>query len=76
MLFRSGAVDAGLRALLQQRLWIRDHAGRADAGELAAAGDSMRHIRARLGPLLAALGQAQTELDSATREHIRRDATP
>jgi len=67
------AVDAGLRALLQQRLWIRDRAAQASARELDAATAAMDHIRDRLRPLLQALAQAQHALDSAMREHIRQD---
>lgn len=70
----SHAVDAGLRALLQQRIWIRDHAPTASQGERDAAIRSMDQTRERLQPLLQALGQAQSELDSAMREHIRQDS--
>ena len=70
------AVDAGLRALLQQRIWIRDHAAAAGQGELDAAIQAMDQTRERLRPLLQALGQAQSELDSAMREHIKQDSTP
>nr|WP_239538062.1 hypothetical protein [Dyella mobilis] len=69
------AVDAGLRALLQQRIWIRDKAPSASLAELDAAAHDMEQTRARLRPLLQALGQAQNELDSAMREHIRQDPT-
>lgn len=68
------AIDAGLRALLQQRLWIRDHSSRASQRELDEAAISMRDTRNRLQPLLKALDQAQTDLDSAMREHIRRES--
>lgn len=68
------AIDAGLRALLQQRLWIRDHSTRASQQELACAADSMQATRHRLQPLLGALTQAQRELNSAMREHITRDS--
>jgi hypothetical protein len=34
----------------------------------------MRDTRSRLQPLLKALDQAQTDLDSAMREHIRRES--
>jgi hypothetical protein len=67
------AVDAGLRALLQQRLWIRDRSPRASQRELDEAALSMRNARARLQPLLQALTQAQRDLNSAMREHIRRE---
>jgi hypothetical protein len=69
------AVDAGLRALLQQRLWIRDRAPTASQGELDKAIQSMDQTRERLRPLLQALGQAQSELDNAMREHIRQDSS-
>jgi len=68
------AVDAGLRALLQQRLWIRDRSPQASQQELDEAAASMRDTRSRLQPLLKALDQAQTDLDSAMREHIRRES--
>lgn len=67
------AVDAGLRALLQQRLWIRDCAPWASQAELDDTARSMRDTRDRLQPLLTSLNQAQQDLDSAMREHIRRD---
>jgi hypothetical protein len=68
------AVDAGLRALLQQRIWIRDRAPSATQTELDAATRDMEQTRERLSPLLAALVQAQSELDTAMREHIRQDS--
>lgn len=68
------AIDAGLRALLQQRLWIRDRSPHASQHELDAAAASMRGTRDRLQPLLQALSQAQTDLNSAMREHIRRES--
>jgi hypothetical protein len=67
------AIEAGLRSLLQQRIWIRDRAPRASQAELDEAVRSMSDARARLRPLLQALDQAQRELDSAMREHIRRE---
>jgi hypothetical protein len=67
------AIDAGLRALLQQRLWIRDHSPNASPQELDEAAASMRGTRDRLQPLLQALTQAQRDLNSAMREHIRRE---
>jgi hypothetical protein len=67
------AVDAGLRALLQQRLWIRDRATDASQSELDRAATSMRDARDRLQPLLQALGQAQTDLNNAMRDQIRRE---
>ena len=68
------AVDAGLRALLQQRLWIRDRSPGASQPEREETAASMREARGRLQPLLKALDQAQTELNSAMREQIRRDS--
>jgi cbb3-type cytochrome oxidase subunit 3 len=68
------AIDAGLRALLQQRLWIRDRSPRASQHELDDAASSMQATRDRLQPLLQALIQAQLDLNSAMREHLRRDA--
>jgi F0F1-type ATP synthase membrane subunit b/b' len=70
------AVDAGLRALLQQRIWIRDRASTASQDDLDAAARDMDQTRDRLRPLVQALGQAQSELDTAMREHIRQDAAP
>lgn len=68
------AVDAGLQALLRQRIWIRDHAAQATQPELEAAANAMHTGRDRLQPLLRALSAAQHDLDSAMREHIHRDA--
>lgn len=70
----SHAVDAGLRALLQQRIWIRDHAPTASQGELDTAVQAMDQTKERLRPLLDALGEAQNDLDAAMREHIRQDS--
>jgi hypothetical protein len=67
------AIDAGLRALLQQRLWIRDCSPWASQQQLAETAQSMRDTRDRLKPLLQALDQAQQDLDSAMRDHIRRE---
>lgn len=68
------AVDAGLQALLRQRIWIRDHAARASQRELDETAAAMRASRERLQPLLQALAAAQHDLDSAMRDHIHRDA--
>lgn len=68
------AIDAGLRGLLQQRLWIRDRSPRASQQELDEAAASMRSTRDRLQPLLQALNKAQNDLNSAMREHIRRES--
>jgi hypothetical protein len=67
------AIDAGLRALLQQRMWIRDRSPRASQHELDEASLSMTAARNRLQPLLQALTQAQRDLNSAMREHLRRE---
>nr|WP_233171808.1 hypothetical protein [Dyella sp. ASV21] len=67
------AIDAGLRSLLQQRIWIRDQAPRASQQQLDVAVNSMNDTRARLHPLLTALDRAQHDLDSAMREHLRRE---
>ena len=53
------AIDAGLRALLQQRLWIRDCSPWASQQELDDTERSMRDTRDRLQPLLQSLSQAQ-----------------
>jgi len=68
------AVDAGLQALLRQRIWIRDRATRASQRELDETAAAMRASRDRLQPLLQALNAAQRDLNSAMREHIHRDA--
>ncbi len=68
------AVAAGLRALLQQRLWIRDRSAGASQHELDEMATSMRDARDRLQPLLQALDQAQTDLNSAMRQQIRRES--
>lgn len=67
------AIDAGLRSLLQQRIWIRDAAPKASQEELDKAVAAMNDTRSRLQPLLAALDRAQHDLDSAMREHLRRE---
>nr|WP_279237444.1 hypothetical protein [Dyella sedimenti] len=67
------AIDAGLRSLLQQRIWIRDQAPRASQQQLDQAVHAMNDTRDRLRPLLAALDRAQHDLDSAMREHLRRE---
>lgn len=67
------AIDAGLRSLLQQRLWIRDCAPDASQQGLDKAAADMSQTRARLRPLVHALERAHHELDDAMREHIRRE---
>jgi hypothetical protein len=67
------AIDAGLRSLLLQRIWIRDKAPRATEQELSSAAATMSAARQRLQPLLVGLNQAQHALDDAVREHIRRE---
>jgi hypothetical protein len=66
------AVDAGLRSLLQQRIWIRDQGGKASQEQLNQAVSTMAEMRDRLAPLMLALDQAQHDLDDAMREHIQR----
>lgn len=66
------AIEAGLRSLLQQRIWIRDQAPVASQEQLSHAISVMRETRGRLAPLLEALDQAQHALDDAMREHIQR----
>lgn len=66
------AIEAGLRSLLQQRIWIRDEAPRASQDQLDRAVSTMIETRGRLAPLLQALDQAQHALDDAMREHIQR----
>ncbi|WP_342707664.1 hypothetical protein [Frateuria terrea] len=68
------AIDAGLRSLLQQRLWIRDCAPDASQQGLDEAAAGMSQTRARLRPLVRALERAHHELDDAMREHIRRES--
>ncbi|RDI99630.1 hypothetical protein DVT68_01920 [Dyella solisilvae] len=67
------AIDAGLRSLLQQRIWIRDQAPRASQQQLDQAVANMNDTRDKLRPLLAALDRAQHDLDNAMREHLRRE---
>ncbi|HEY9130471.1 MAG TPA: hypothetical protein VIM98_01840 [Dyella sp.] len=67
------AIEAGLRSLLQQRIWIRDKAPKATQEELDAAVAAMSEARNRLRPLLAGLDRAQHDLDDAMREQIRRE---
>jgi hypothetical protein len=67
------AVDSGLRALLQQRLWIRDRAPEASQRELDDAVNALVRARHQLEPRLRALDDAQTALDTAVREHIHKD---
>jgi hypothetical protein len=68
------AIDAGMRSLLQHRIWIRDRGADASQGELDAAVVAMSQARERLEPQLEALGQAQHDLDTAVRERIEREA--
>ena len=67
------AIDAGLRSLLQQRIWIRDEAPKASQQQLDHAVATMNDTRDRLRPLLTALDRAQHDLDSAMRDHLRRE---
>lgn len=67
------AIDAGLRSLLQQRIWIRDQAPRASQAQLDQAVAAMNDTRDKLRPLLAALDRAQHDLDDAMRQHLHRE---
>lgn len=67
------AVESGLRALLQQRLWIRDRAPEASQRELDEAVEALVRARHQLEPRLQALDDAQTALDTAVREHIHKE---
>lgn len=66
------AVDSGLRALLRQRLWIRDKAPSASQRELDEAVDALLRARRQLEPRLRDLDDAQTALDTAVREQIHK----
>ena len=68
------AIEAGLRSLLHQRIWIRDQAPHASQDQLNQAITAMAETRNRLAPLLEALNDAQHALDDAMREHIQRDS--
>lgn len=67
------AVDSGLRGLLQHRLWIRDHAETASQQQLDEAVEALRQARQQMEPQLAALGNAQRDLDQAVRDRIERE---
>lgn len=67
------ALDSGLRAVLQQRLWIRDEAPSATQAELDDAVDALARARRQIEPGLRALDEAQHALDTAVREHIHPD---
>src|SRR5699024_8141280 len=62
------AVDAGLRSLLEHRLWIRDRAPQASQKDLEGAAEAMSRARAKLESQLRALDQAQRGLEQAVRE--------
>lgn len=68
------AVNAGLRSLLEHRLWIRDHSARASQKELDRAVAAMAEARARLEPQLRELDHAQRGLEQAVRERIQRES--
>jgi hypothetical protein len=68
------ALDSGLRALLQQRLWIRDEAPAASQAALDDAVAALARARRQIEPRLRALDEAQHALDSAVREHIRPES--
>lgn len=67
------AVDSGLKALLRQRIWIRDQAPAASQRELDEAVNALVRARHQLEPRLQALDDAQTALDTAVREHFQPD---
>lgn len=67
------AVDSGLRAVLQQRLWIRDRAPEASQRELDDAVNALVRARHQLEPRLRALDDAHAALDTAVREHIHKE---
>lgn len=67
------AVDSGLRALLRQRLWIRDRGAEASQRELDDAVAALVRARHQLEPRLRALDDAHAALDTAVREHIHKD---
>lgn len=66
------AVDSGLKALLRQRLWIRDRAPSASQRELDEAVDALLRARHQLEPRLQELDDAQAALDTAVREQIHK----
>lgn len=68
------AVDAGLRSLLEHRLWIRDHSPSASQKELDSAVTALARARARLEPQLRELDHAQRGLEQAVRERIERES--
>ncbi|HET7267005.1 MAG TPA: hypothetical protein VFJ15_02765 [Oleiagrimonas sp.] len=68
------AVDAGLRSLLEHRLWIRDQSARASLKELDNAVTALSRARASLEPQLRALDHAQRGLEQAVRERIGRES--
>lgn len=67
------ALDSGLRAVLQQRLWIRDEAPSATQAELDQAVAALAKARLQIEPGLRALDEAQHALDAAVRGHIHPD---
>lgn len=66
------AVDSGLKALLRQRIWIRDKAPSASQRELDEAVDALLRARHQLEPRLRDLDDAQAALDTAVREQIHK----
>jgi hypothetical protein len=67
------AVDSGLRALLQHRLWIRDNVETASQQQLDEAVEALRQARRQMEPQLTALGDVQRDLDQAVRDRIERE---
>lgn len=68
------AVDAGLRSLLEHRLWIRDRSPHASQKELDQAVAALAQARAQLETQLRVLDQAQRGLEEAVRDRIERES--
>lgn len=64
----TAALDAALRNLLTQRLWLRDRAPQARDAELRAVAQALEEADARLAGELDALLDARAELHAAVRE--------
>lgn len=68
------AVDAGLRSLLEHRLWIRDRSPSASQKELDQAVTALAQARVQLEEQLRVLDQAQHDLEQAVRDRIERES--
>lgn len=64
------AIDEALRDLLAHRLWIRDHVADASQAQLDTAVTALTDARHRIDQQLAALGDAQRELNAVLQEHL------